>query len=620
MPTPIPSWVPITNPVVDGQQVNALVTNRQPNQIQQRTDYLKAILDSIQAGEALYARNVNLEAGALAGHAVYWDVATLEYKRALAAASFNNAIAGYTILPSSYVVGIVTYKYTATTGDILLTGRLRNFDFTNGAGVTGDLPADAGPYFLSSSIPGHYTKQQPPIAVYVGVLQGDGSAILSPTPKDLLDAHVHYVVDLFAKPAGTLACDTPDRPYEFVDVDPESPGWLPADDATFLGLAPVGAKFGYNIAQHPDLEKIFPPVPFGNAYIERNGLGVDQSKYIINNQTIWWMDDCYGNAPFPIEPRPCDVSSSSLSSESSPSSSSSLAGICPSGPPLALAGFQYNDPFHCTMKLYFTKMVFKNSNNVVTSLRAAVGSPITVTGCDSTSPASTGDLCLDLNLALLIEDGQVGYKALKDIVGSTFKRGPMVEAIKAGPNIVITPVLGESETDVSGFVYGKMTIQAANPGGLFSEGLASLVTLNGAQESQLNGVFFLTLPSARPTSFTGRIVLPVAGAITLPQMQLVFWVLGRATGVLPGLHLSYKRIIRPAGCSAIVLPSSNTSLSDLGSCTLSAANSYVELASDPFTVTDGDEVIFTVSRDGYPTDSYNADLGLLKIGYQLTPS
>lgn len=613
-------WVPILAPVVDGQPVNASTTNREPSQLAQRTQYLKDLLDSISAGEALYARGVNIEAGALVGHAVYWDVTSLEYKRALAAATFDNALAGYTVSPSSYVAGIVTSKTTATTGDLILVGRLRSFNFTNGAGVSGALPADAGPYFLSSSVPGMYSKQQPPVAVYIGVLQGNGQAIISPTPKDLLDAHVHYALDLVAKPAGTLSCDTPDRPYEFVDVDPESPGWLPADDTVFLGLAPVGAKFGYNIDQHPELSKVFPPVPLSSAYIERNGLGVDQSKYIINNQTIWWMDDCYGNAPFPIEPRPCDVSSSSLSSESSPSSSSSLGGICPSGPALALAGFQYNDPFKCTMKFYFTKMVFKTNENCVTSLRAAPGSPIVVTGCDHLTPASTGDLCLDLNLALTIEDGQVGYKVLKDIVGQSFKRGPVVEGIKAGPNIVITPTLGESETDGDGYNYGKMLIQAANPGGLFTEGLASLVTLNGALESQLNGVFFLTMPSARATSFTGRIVLPVAGAITLPQMQLVFWMLGRAAGVLPGLHLAYKRLTRPAGCTAVTFPSSNISLTDLGSCTLASPNTYVELLSDPFTVTDGDEVIFTVSRDGYPTDSYNADLGLLKIGYQITPT
>ena len=32
-----------------------------------------------------------------------------------------------------------------------------------------------------------------------------------------------------------------------------------SDDVIFNGLAPAGAKFGYNISKHPDLEKVWPP-------------------------------------------------------------------------------------------------------------------------------------------------------------------------------------------------------------------------------------------------------------------------------------------------------------------------------------------------------------------------
>ena len=271
------------------------------------------------------------------------------------------------------------------------------------------------------------------------------------------------------------------------------------------------------------------------------------------------------------------------------------------------------------MKLFYTKMVLKNANNCVTSLKPAPGSPVVVTGCDSHTPATTGDLCLDLNLALSIVDGYSGYLALKNISGQQFQRGPIVEGIEAGDNIVITPTPGESEV-INGYVYGKMSIAATNPNGSLVEGAASLVVLNGAREDQLNGIFFLTLPSTRASSFTGRIILPVNGPIATPQMQLLFWVLGKASGVLPAMHLEYLQVTRPTGCSAIVLPSSATDLTDLGVCTLTSPNSYVELLSEAFAVNNGDEVIFTLSRDGYPTDSYNADVGLLKIGYQLTPA
>ncbi len=624
MSNAISPWIPITSPVKNGEEVAEKVANRQPNQLVQRTQYLKDILDSIAAGSGLYIRDVALESATKVGHAVYWDVETLEYRRGLAGAVFDDSSAGFSILPSSFVVGIVVYKRTATAGDILLSGKLSDFDFINGAGVTGASPGDAGVFYLSSAVPGTYTKQKPPVSVYVGVLLGQGDGIFAPSPKSFLEEHIHFSVDLVAEPAGTLNCPSVDRPYTFAHVDSSLPGWLPADDASFMGLAPVGAKFGYNLAKDPSkLAQLWPPIPIKNIYLEKNGLGVDPSLYIVDNNGLWWLEDCYANGPFAIDPRPCELSSSPFSSGSSETSdtpSSSSGGICPSGPDLFMQGFLYHSPFHCKLRLFYTKMVLQSSNTTVTSLKAAPGSPIVVTGCDKTTPASTGDLCLDLNLALSIVDGEPGYLALKDIVGQSFKRGPMVEGVKAGDNIVITPIPGESETDGDGFNYGKMSIAAINPNSLLTEGISSLVALNGAREDQVNGIFFVTLPSVRASSLIGRIVLPSVGSVTSPLMQLVFWVLGRASGVTPPLHLKYKLISKPTGCSAIVLPSSDTSLTDLGSCTLGSSNSYVELLSDQFAVTDGDEVIFTVTRDGFPTDSYNADIGLLKIGYQLTPA
>lgn len=621
--TPTP-WVPVLKPIQNGEAVNAQVSGREPGQLAQRTQYLKDVLDSIAAGEALYARNVALDPLAQTGQAVYWDATLLEYRPAIANVVFDNTVGGFVIADSSFPVGIVSFKYTATRGDILIMGKISNFDFTNAIGSSGSTPAEAGPYFLSASEPGHYTKQKPPVSVYIGFLQGDSSAVVMPTPRDILEQHVHYAFDLVARPAGVVECPAQGLAYNFIEVDPNRPGWLPADDPIFLGLAPPGAKLGYNLAQQPELSRLWPPLPNVNAYVEVDGIGANPASYQIDNTTIWWFNDCYGKAPWPTEPRPCDLvsSSSSNSSESSsspPMSSSSSNHHCDSGPALESAGFAYTSPFHRRIKLYFTKMVFKTNNTVVTSLRALQGSPITVTSCDGLTPASVGDLCLGLDLALSIIDGIPGYHALKDISGQQFKRGPMVEAIKAGTDIVITPLVGESEVDGAGYVYGKMILSSIQAGSLLQEGLVSLVSLNGAREDQLNGVFFLTLPSAKSSSLVGRIVLPAAGPVVSPKMTLVFWFLGR-TGSnvsLPPMQLSYKRLPRPDGCTQVTLPSGNTSLTDLGTCQISAGT-YVEETSDPFVVNYGDEIIFTLTRPA--PDVYAGDVGILKLGYQLTPT
>ena len=75
-----------------GEQVRALVTNRQPNQLVQRTQYLKDLLDSITAGKAIYIRDANLDPSVMVGHAVFWDVGSLSYKKALAGAIFDDAV------------------------------------------------------------------------------------------------------------------------------------------------------------------------------------------------------------------------------------------------------------------------------------------------------------------------------------------------------------------------------------------------------------------------------------------------------------------------------------------------------------------------------------------------
>lgn len=620
--TPTP-WVPVLNPIKNGEPVNAQVSNRETGQLAQRTQYLKDILNSIQAGEALYARDVALDPLTQTGHAVYWDATLQEYRPAIANVVFDSTVGGFVIANSSFPVGIVSFKYTATRGDILIMGKIDNFDFTNAIGSTGATPAEAGPYFLSASEAGHYTKQKPPVSIYIGFLQGDTDAIIMPTPRDILEQHVHYAFDLVARPAGVVQCPEQGVAYQFIDVDPNEPGWLPASDPVFLGLAPVGAKLGYNLAQHPELSRLWPPIPNVNAYVEVDGIGANPASYVIDNTTIWWFNDCYGKAPWPTEPRPCDViSSSSSSSEpsSSPSSSSSSSNHhCDSGPALESAGFAYTSPFHRRIKLYFTKMVFKTNNTVVTSLRAFPGSPIKVTSCDGVTPASVGDLCLELDLALSVVDGIPGYHALKGVTGQQFQRGPVLEAIKAGTDIIITPTPGQSEVDVDGYVYGKAVISSLQSGSLLQEGIVSLVSLNGAREDQLNGVFFLTLPSLKASSLVGRIVLPSAGPVVSPLMTLVFWFLGR-TGSnvpLPPMQLSYKRLTRPDGCTQVTLPGGNTSLTDLGTCNISAGN-YVEEVSDTFAVAYGDEIIFTLTRPA--PDVYAGDVGILKLGYTLTPA
>lgn len=614
-------WSQQTSPIQNGEEVRAAIANRMPNQLAQRSQHNKDRLDALEDSEALYLRNQALDSAVAVGNLVYFDKTTLSYKQALAAVEFDTVLGGYLIKDSSFVTAMVISKSSATRGDVIQFGFLRDFDFTNTIGASGSSLDDSGPYWLSASEPGMATKQQPPVGIYVMFLRGDGSAHIQPSPREMLDEHIHYAFDLYAQPAGLVECPQQYTRYVFVSSDSDQPGWLPADDPVFNGMAPSGAVFGYNLPQHPELERLWPPLPIETAYMEADGVGVPAARYQIDQHGLWWFDDCYNRAPWPTEPRPCDEeSSSSSSSSSSPGGGSEFPGSsheCESGPTLEQMGFVRNDPFSKAMRLYFAKMVLKTDTSVVTRLAPATGSPITIVSCDGVTPADTGSLLIGIDLSLTTEEGQAGYQAFKDVEGLNFKRGPVISGLKAGSNITLTPVAGQSAVEEDGTVRGEATVNAILPGSEQEEGRITLVALNNVREEQVDDTFFLTLPNGRDSSLRARIELPSAGLIENPQMELSFWVLARTSGVLPALPISYRRLSLPDGCTKEDLPDTDTDLTNLnpGACGTMGANQYIRVVSDSFAVADGESVWFSLGR--LSTDSYAGGVSILRMGYRI---
>lgn len=617
-------WITQTRPIQDGEEVRSAIANRLPNQNSQRSQHLKDRLDALQDSEALYLRNAAMDSSVKVGHLVYFDSSTLSYKPALASVEFDTTLGGYLVKNSSFVTGIVISKSSATRGDIVQFGFIRDFDFTNTIGSTGSSLNDSGAWYLSASVAGMATRQQPPVGVYVMFLRGDGSAHVQPAPREMLDEHIHYAFDLYAQPSGIVECPVPYTKYAFVSSDSDIPGWLPADDPVFNGMAPSGAVFGYNLSQHAELNRLWPPLPIEAAYLESDGVGVPAARFTINQHGLWWFDDCYNRAPWPTEPRPCDgLSSSSSSSSSSVSGAPEFPGsvyACEPGPTLEQMGFVRNDPFSKAMRLYFTKMVIKTNTSVVTRLRPAENSPITITGCDESTPAETGSLCIGIDLSLTTEENQAGYQVFKEVEGLNFKRGPVVSGLKAGSNITLTPIVDKSEVDEDGTVRGEVVINAILPGSEQEEGKITLVALNNVREEQLDDTFFLSFPSGRDSNLRARIELPSSGLLESPMMELKFWVLARSTGILPELPVSYRRLSAPSGCTPKALLDSDVDLTalDPGACGTLVANRYVEVVSEAFEVANGESIWFSLGR--LATDAYAGSVGILRMGYRIFAS
>lgn len=283
-------------------------------------------------------------------------------------------------------------------------------------------------------------------------------------------------------------------------------------------------------------------------------------------------------------------------------------------------GYQRGDPFNRKMSVWFVKMVAKTNSAVVTRLRPLTGNPITIVGCDGITPAQSGDLQIGVDLSLGMQEGETGFQVLKRAQGTTLYRGPVLEALKAGSNITITPVSGQSEVDAEGYVKGKAVVSASIPGSDQQESGVVLVALDKVREEQINDLFILVFPQSINSSFRGKIDVPLSLNIVDPRLEFWFWVLARVSGTMPQLPIGYRRLPKPSPtpCTPVALPTADTALSNLnpGLCSYVASNKYVQVTSDPVVIVAGDQVQFNLQRLG-ATDGYLGDVGIVRMGCRI---
>ncbi|HSN72801.1 MAG TPA: hypothetical protein VLT59_14895, partial [Steroidobacteraceae bacterium] len=503
-------------------------------------------------------------------------------------------------------------------GSLVSIGMIRDFDLSNSISD----PTVSGPYYLSMTEPGKLVSPRPAVGVYVLFNRGDDTAHVDPVQKDVLENHIHYKFYLTAEPAGVPNCiEYGDGQHHCIfDADSNLPGWLPADDASFNGTAPEGAKFGYNLSQHPELLRVWPPLPPDTAYVEVNSLSVEVNngtcpRVIIDSNGIWWMQDCYGAAPWP--PELLDCSSSSCG----PSSSSS--GECECTTPIEyLPGHGVDRMDQMTIVLWFAKMVIKTDEAVVTSLSpCSDNSPISVLNCEG-NPQSTGQLCLAVDFSRLLRVETAGYDLVKGFGVDQVLKGPAVTGIKPTSDFTLTGIGTEDEdweVGADGVYHGEFELALADRAGDPREGNTDLTIVSNVREEydSVLKVFYLHFPAGLASEVRGRVDV---SRIDIPsgnlQMYLWFWFYGRVNAALPTLGATYRRIPLPASPAA--LPTSDSPI-DTGSwlpgLTLNAGQ-YGQATTEPFDIAAGDQILFSLTWDGTagPSDGF----GILRSGYRIT--
>jgi len=594
-----PLWRPVPR-IVDGVPVNASYTNPPIAAIVANLSLMQAQIDALSSGNGVYAREVRAASTLLVGQPAYFNATTLQFEQALGDATVDSTTGELLTKNTSHVRGIVTARSAAGTVDLLLSGTAE-LDLSN---VISGTPTVGAVYYLSNGTAGRLVEQRPPVGVPVlQVCEETESGVyrvfVNPQFADYLAQHRHYSYGLTCSPAGDTSPPAVDEAHTITAADADVEGWLPADDASFNDLAPVGAKFGYNLAQS-SLRHLWPPVPLTSVCIEMVKsdsvaaglgvtvpLGIDQ-LCVVDKNGIWWMSDCYGDVPWPT-----DLDTSVVDSSSAP------VGECARDVPMS-------------MKLYFVRQSFIGGSTAVLSLRAAADSGLTVRCADSIDDATTGHLEIGFDQASTVEDTDAaGYQVVKTAENNTLQRGPVVSGVRAGTSNVT--VAGAESVTISGNSYavGPLTISVETD--LDDTELSvEIVRLVGVTDEPYQNVLGLNFSTVRANaSIRGMIRVPTKAALSDGAMlRLRLWLLGRAAGTVPDdlLTATYRVLARPETPTA--LPTDDTELPLDVSATLVSANSYYEVTSDPIEVAAGDVVLFTLTRVG--SDGYSGDVLLIR--------
>lgn len=588
--------------IKEGEPVSPGTPNRPLQQLDQNIQYLWDVIQAAQLGSTVYARAQTVQSTLKVGQPVYFNATTSRFEAAFASAT-SDSLTGYLVVPDqAQVWGIVATKKNATLADILLFG-YANIDIKEAIGndVNPDGSVPAATWYLSGVSAGLMTRQIPPVTIPVCKTNNSGGVFVNPRFVDFLESHRHYVFELLMQPAGDVTPPAVGGTHVITNPNSNLPGWLPADDAIFDGMAPTGAKFGYNLSKFPSLQNLYPPVPLQSACIEMQrpsiwdtlnerkwyGQQLMEDLVVIDRNGIWWMSDCYDEVPWPTN---LDTNSSASISYSQCSP----------------AGKEY------VMKFYFTRVGFATDNAVVNSLTSK-DSRLVITCAGQPTTASAGDLEIDLNLAFLIGPqnvaGSTVFKSFNSLT-NTFSLGPVAEGVYAtSSNVILT---GDSSQVINGnTVYqGKIGI------GVLSQSIqelsSQLVRLDGVTEENYP-VLYLGMPNDVTTSCVVKFEVP-ATAPASSNFALRLRIIGRATGTLPQLTVSYYKTARPT--NGLVTPVSVTqSYTALAITTVASltANQAVEANSSAFAVLPGDIVYVQVQRTPSAVgDTYAGELGLMQ--------
>lgn len=545
MSTPFP---PIVQLYRKNEKVIADILNRPLTQLDQRTKSLNEQLQGSKINSSLVLYGVTLSGENVKTGSPVWKDDVGVFNPAFAELKLSNDNITYELSDSALPWGVVQDKLSSTTGNVLLYGIMELSESRLLDILLENTPKD-GVVFISATpnTEGKLTYRRPPYGVAVGLVK----------KTNQLNNQGEPVYNF-------LVCPRWNDPYEDhihyrANLSTDMAMW---DNSFDSGLAPAGALFRYKVEDDDDLNKLWPPIPVNAAHIERDGVTANTTdndpEIVVDPYGIWWID--YENDP--------------------------------------------ND--YSRIEIYYSRMTFKTSNAVVTSLAPGNDAVkiINAFGDD----AKTGDLEISFNFTIDEDVSEVEGLAVKEIEGATVKYGDVVDSLSTSTPQVVQLLGPEAGTGKKGNVeINVYPLPLRESGMSFSE-------LNNVEIESSGGVFYLLLN--KNGTMISRFRIPTATGEGEFDCVINLNIWARSAGTMPAtLGLDYLIItdVPDVSSPSPFVPSYEAGTISMPTGSRSAGDMFVASGVLGDKVKPGDIVFIRLSRG---SDSYG-NIGIVDQWWSL---
>ncbi len=572
-------------PIVDGEPVSAATDNQRINALRINQDRLAAAILALKAGrQVLLFNQTAAEACDARGIPVVWDDDTARFRPTDITDFVNSRL---------YVWGTVEVVYPTITAtmdgnvrqfDILLTG-VQDLSGDELLGLTGTATPAEGAMFVSS-VTGQITPTPPEVFRPVPVGTYKANMLAVNTQVTGIGSYSRRY-QLVCEPAGVHVPPSDPNPHVVTSPNTGLPGWLPINQ--FVVDYPVGAVFGYNRNEDPDLLELLEGFEASTAWFELDrgdgiGSGLPTELIQLTETGIWWMSDCYGQVPWPLEMTTDGVAR--------PTVTPSVG--CPVIPAYRL-----------------TLWVDRPAAEREFGVRSITSGDGTIVTDEDDVEADTGNLIVALRAD---PDEERSAVALRSFGPDGVASGPVVEAIRvAGPGVIMSggtnvPVDPEDPGGPQA-KSGTVTVTILPPS--LAQLMPGRIWMNGTGEDTDGSAYFITMTNARPTALIMRFDVPITESEDPINVKVVLQVRGSIAGTCPPLAVSVRRVPRPVVGAASEAP---TVLDDaVGNTTTGSFTGvgYIRSVETPeFEIASNETVFVILEREG-PGDGYGGVLGLM---------